>query len=150
MMHRALNCLSSVCLRIDYVGNSVLKKENKWLQKISKVAGNMDPIKRQIKFDEVGYPVFFERYEQLLKESNFSGTVLEILTMYLNGLKVSHHVIPYQNSSNTDKRRIWDQSAVLCWLWYSLHFWRKSCNCNHKTTDRMDWRKQNHILKQLV
>ena len=53
-----------------------------------KKARKIDPIKRQIKFDEVEYPVSFERYEQLLKESNFSGTVLEILTMYINGLKV--------------------------------------------------------------
>ena len=88
MMHRAFNYLSFVCLRFDHVGNSVLKNKNKWFEKISKVARKINPVKRQIKFDEVGYPVFFERYEQLLKESNFSETVLEILTMYLNGWKV--------------------------------------------------------------
>ena len=80
MMYRVLNVLSSLCLKVDYIGGVVLKKKNKWLQNIKIVALKVDEEKRCIKFDELRVKAFFESFGKVLKSRNFQGLILKILS----------------------------------------------------------------------
>ena len=87
MMHRSFNCTGSICLRVHKIGQSLLGNKCKWLKAIKPVARKIDEKKSQIKFDEIGVPIFFERSEELLKEAGFTGLLLDILTTLLCELK---------------------------------------------------------------
>ena len=87
MMHRSFNVLGSICLRIDHVANVTLGKKNKWMKKLAPIARKIDIERKSIKFDEIGYVAYFEKFESVVKEANFSGLLLEILTTCFANLK---------------------------------------------------------------
>ena len=87
MMHRALNCLGSICLRVDMISNSLLKKEDCWLEKIKPFTKKIDTKSKQIKFDEVGLKAFFKKHKHISESNKFTGLTLEILTTFFESLE---------------------------------------------------------------
>ena len=87
MMHRALNCLGSICLRVDMISKSLLKKEDCWLDKIKPFTKKIDTKSKQIKFDEIGLKAFFQKHKDVIESSKFTGLILEILTTFFESLE---------------------------------------------------------------
>ena len=79
MMHRALNCLGSLCLRVDVVSKSLFKNNSSWLEKIKPFARKIDEKSKHITFDEIGLKAFFAKHEEIVTSSNFTGITLDIL-----------------------------------------------------------------------
>ena len=86
MMHRALNCLGSICLRVDMISKSLLKKDG-WLDKIKPFTKKIDTKSKQIKFDEIGLKAFFQKHKNIIESSKFTGLTLEILTTFFASLE---------------------------------------------------------------
>ena len=59
-MHRVINSLGSICLRMNTIGNVLLKNENNWLEQIKPYARKIDEQSQCIKYDEIGVKVFFK------------------------------------------------------------------------------------------
>ena len=89
MMHRTLNWLGSICLRVDMISKSLLKKEDCWLDRIKPLTKKIDTKPKQIKFDEIGLKAFFQKHKDNIESSKFTGLPLEILTTFLNPWKIS-------------------------------------------------------------
>ena len=83
MMHRALNCLGSICLRVDVISKSLLKKEDclSWT-KIKPFTRKIDTKSKRIEFDEIGLKAFFQKYKDIIESSKFTELTLEILTTF--------------------------------------------------------------------
>ena len=89
MMHRALNWLGSVCLRVDMISKSLLKKEDCWLNKIKPFTKKIDTKSKQIKVDEIGLKAFSHKHKDNIESSKFTGLTLEILTTFFESLEDS-------------------------------------------------------------
>ena len=87
MMHRVLNCLGSICLRVDVLNKSLMRKESCWLEKIKPFARKIDEKRKCIKFDEIGVHAFFKKHTEILISSKFSGITLEILSTFFRSLE---------------------------------------------------------------
>ena len=87
MMHRALNCLGSLCLRADVVSKSLFKNNSCWLEKIKPFARKIDEKSKHIKFDEIGLKAFFAKHEEIVTSSNFTGITLDILKTFFASLE---------------------------------------------------------------
>ena len=90
MMHRALNCLGSICLRVDMISKSLLKKEDCWLDKVKPFTKKIDTKSKQIKFDEISLKAFFQKHKDVIESSKFTGLTLEILTTFF-GIAWRYH-----------------------------------------------------------
>ena len=88
-MHRVFNCLSSICIRVDRVHQSVMqeKRKSKCLENVSKVAKKIDRKRKLAKFDSISVPVFFDKFEKFLADLDIKGLLLTILSSYFKGLK---------------------------------------------------------------
>ena len=88
-LHRAFNCLSSICIRVDQVHQSVLqeKRKSKWLENVSNDAKKIDEKRKLVKLDSISVPVFFDKFEKLLPDSDIKGLLRTILNSYFKGLK---------------------------------------------------------------
>ena len=87
MTHRALNCLGSICLRVDMISKSLLKKEDCWLDKIKPFTKKIDTKSKQIKFDEIVLKAFFQKHKDVIEATKFTGLTLEILTTFFESLE---------------------------------------------------------------
>ena len=79
VMHRTLNSLASICLRINTISKYAMKTENCWLEVIKPYARKIDNEKRCVKFDEIGAKAFFNYYDKILKAAHFTGIIYDIL-----------------------------------------------------------------------
>ena len=86
MMHRTLNSLASICLRINTISKSAMKTENCWLKVIKPYARKIDNEKRCVKFDEIGTKAFFNDYDKILKAAHFTGIIYDILKEFLGSV----------------------------------------------------------------
>ena len=88
-MHRVFNCLSFICILVDQVDQSVMqeKRKSKWLENVSKVAKKINQKRKLVKSYSITVPVFFDKFEKLLTDSDIKRLLLTILSSYFKGLK---------------------------------------------------------------
>ena len=107
MIHRILNCLGSICLRVDVLNKSLMKKETCWLEKIKPFDRKIDEKRKWIKFDEIGVHAFFKKHTEILISSKFTGITLEILSTFFRS---SESLLP--NALTVPKEWTWPQYEV--------------------------------------
>lgn len=94
MTHQATRATETIVRRIGQVADALKQNKKQWFLQVHKVAGKVCLSSYDVTFDKNGVSAFYEKAEELLKNSGFSPLVSEILVCFCTGLKkISNRIL---------------------------------------------------------